>query len=177
MSAQRSEPPRLLLEGEIDRLYRLADRVTLQHALYNRIEIEWMVDATRPCLTLKIYASVPDRRIPSRADGQDVPEIPTTTESRFDAFTLLEMKEDDAIALVKDRARMAIRDALLHELDEMLLCDGKRIHDPHPNAEGEGWLDGLLVIMRDESMQAKLREGYRRDRVKRIDERQRRRSR
>lgn len=169
------ERQRQITRSEEARLYALADRVTLQHALYNRIEIEWMVDPWGGYLMLKIYASVPDRRAPSRTDGHDVGEIPTTTDARISASLLLDLPEGEALGYIVQAAHEFIRNALIHELDEMLLCDGKRVHDPHPNADGEGWLDGLLAVMRDDGMQTKLREGYRRDRLARLEARNERR--
>lgn len=168
--------------SHVHRIREILSRVKLQHAVFNRLDFDAeMVTPLGLHVAIRIYARVPDRQLPEDPGGHDVPEIPTYLEIRLTAEDLLCSSDDAKCALAfAHRVRDVLQKACEHEIDEMLIVNGRREFNPHPGEDepppAEVFASRFGTGIRFASIytpenQEKLRASYARDRRARIGRR------
>jgi len=103
---------------QLERVRRIVERVSLRPGLFKidlRVDLSVEEDAVR--LTASLHAPDVHNAMPTRVHSSVLIEIDH----------LVMVSDDDVLDIVKRR----VREVVNHELDEVLLVDGKQARDPH----------------------------------------------
>lgn len=123
LTAEEREKRVLYDFPELRKPLEFARKFRLRHPLYGAVRMEW--SPREDGLHLRIFGKVPDRDT-----GRPVEILQVGMISRY-VVTDYCVEEKQLVDMIDRFVRTSLRDAVLHEIDEMLEFDGKQIRDPH----------------------------------------------
>lgn len=108
-------------------LHKLTSLVTLHSPVFRCFRLRWQIgnDCMNP-LTLHIETLLPDRHDPSHEVT-----VVFSTPIPINADIVMGVDTGAAVLFLANKVRHALREAMAHEIDEMILVRGERVFDPH----------------------------------------------